>query len=211
MSIIDDKVIQYLDDMIPLNDDFIKELQKDGIDNEVPIIQVPSLKLIEVFLNVIKPKVMIEIGTAIAFSTIWLAKAYPEMKIHTIERKDEMIKKARANINKANLTDRIILHEGEALDILPILPKADIIFIDAAKGKYQDFFDLAYPLLNVGGIFLFDNILFRGYIADDNIYKTKPMLRKIRNFNDNIANNEKLITSFVPIGDGLAISYKLEE
>lgn len=211
MPIIDDKVLQYLNDMSPIKDEFLKELQNEGIKTEVPIIQEPSLKLIEIFLNLMKPKVMIEVGTAIAYSTIWLAKAFPDMTIHTIERKEIMIGRAKDNIAKANLTDRIILHEGEALDILPLLPKADIIFIDAAKGKYQDFFELAYPLLKVGGIFLFDNILFRGYIADESIYTKRPMLRKIRRFNDNIAANEKLKTSFVPIGDGLAISYKLEE
>lgn len=211
MSYIDTKVENYLEQLMPINDQFLQELQKEGLANDVPIIQVPSLKLIEVLINLVKPTTIIEVGSAIGFSTIWLGKAFPKATIHTIERKKEMAEKTRNNIQKAALEDQIILHEGDALNILPTLPKAEVIFIDAAKGKYVEFFEIAYPLLRDGGILIFDNILFRGYIADEEIVKTKPMLRKIRRFNDFIANNTKIKTSFIPIGDGLAICYKTEE
>lgn len=211
MSFLDEKVEQYLNQLIPIKEPLLAKIYQQGMEEEVPIIQVPSIKLIEIFLNIIKPDVIIEVGTAIGFSTIWLALACPEAIIHTIERKPEMASKARNNIKSANLTSRIILHEGEAIDILPTLPKSDLIFIDAAKGQYKNFFDLAFPLLNVGGVFIFDNILFRGYIADEKIVYTKPMLRKIREFNEFLRNNQKIITSFIPIGDGLAVSYKLED
>ena len=211
MGIVDEKIEQYLELLMPIQDSFLKGLQKEGLDDEIPIIQVPSLKLIEVLLQIIKPKVMIEVGAAIGFSTLWLAKAQPNTKIHTIERKSTMAERARQNIKKAGLEEQIILHEGDAMDILPTLPKAQLIFIDAAKGKYVEFFELAYPLLDAGGIMIFDNILFRGYVADDEIAESKPMLRKLRSFNDFIANNQRVATTFIPIGDGLAICYKTEE
>ncbi|OEF98911.1 hypothetical protein BHF71_03005 [Vulcanibacillus modesticaldus] len=211
MGITDEKVDRYLTQLMPIEDSLLIELQQQGLKDEVPIIQIPSIRLIEVISNIIQPKVIIELGTAIGFSAIWLAKAFPNATIHTIERNSKMIKQAKENIKKAGLTDRITLHEGDAVEILPSLPKVELIFIDAAKGKYKEFFNLAFPLLNVGGIFIFDNILFRGYVADQEICQSKPMLRKIRNFNDFIATHKKVKTSFVPIGDGLAICYKLEE
>ncbi len=211
MGFINDEVENYLNDLMPIQDDLLKELQQEGLDYDVPIIQVPSIRLLELFLKTIMPKTIIEVGTAIGFSTIWLAKAFPNSTIHTIERKKEMIEKAKYNIDKAGLNSRIILHEGEAIHILPTLPKTEFIFIDAAKGKYIEFFDLAYPLVKKGGVLVFDNVLFRGYVADENIAKTKPMLRKIRKFNQFIANHDKVETSFIPIGDGLAICYKTED
>lgn len=211
MAIIDEQVERYLTQLMPINDDLLKELQQEGIEQEIPIIQVPSIKLIEVFINLVKPKTIIEVGAAIGFSTIWLAKACPNATIHTIERKEHLAQKTRDNIKRAGLEKQIILHEGDALEIIPTLPKAELIFIDAAKGHYLQFFELAYPLLETGGVLIFDNILFRGYVADEEIAETKPMLRKIRSFNDFIANNDKVKTSFIPIGDGLAICYKMEE
>ena len=211
MSIINEEVDRYITDLLPINDSFLEELQRQGNEEEIPIIQVPSMKLIEVLLNMTRPTNIIEVGTAIGYSTIWLAKAAPYATIHTIERKAEMIRRAKENFRIAGLEDQIVLHEGDAIDIIPTLPKSEFIFIDAAKGKYMDFLRLSFPLLTVGGIFVFDNILFRGYVADEEIVKTKPMLRKINHFNHELLNEPKLQTSLVPIGDGLAISYKLEE
>lgn len=211
MNITNEKVEQYLIDLMPMRDKLLIDIQQQGIKDEIPIIQVASLNLIKMLLRPIKPQIIIELGTAIAFSTIWLAKVFPNTTIHTIERNPQMIEKAKANIRKAGLEDQIILHEGQAVNILPTLPKAEFIFIDAAKGKYKEFYELAYPLLKQNGLLVFDNILFRGYVADEEIYKTKPMLRKIRAFNEFIATKENIETSFVPVGDGLAICYKTEE
>ncbi len=211
MSFIDIKVEEYINQLMPIEDALLKKIYNEGISEDIPIIQIPSIRLIEILAEVIRPKIIIEVGTAIGFSTIWLAKVCPYAVIHTIERKLPMIDRAKKNIEKAGLTNQIILHEGDAIEILPTLPKSDLIFIDAAKGKYKEFFELSFPLLNVSGILIFDNILFRGYIADEEIAASKPMLRKIRSFNDFLANNKKVKTSFIPVGDGLAISRKLED
>lgn len=211
VGITDEKVERYLEYLMPIKDPLLEELQKQGFEAEVPIIQVPSLRLIQLFLHMTKPKTIIEVGTAIAFSTIWLAKSLPDVKVHSIERNALMLEKARENIEKSGLSDQIILHEGDAVKILPTLPEAEFIFIDAAKAKYQKFLHLAFPLLKVGGIMIFDNILFRGYVADEEIIRTKPMLKKIRKFNDFLVSFPQLETTFVPIGDGLAICHKTEE
>jgi len=211
MGFINENVDQYLTDLLPIHDPFLKDLQRKGLEEEIPIIQVPSLQLIQVLIHILRPNNIIEVGTAIGFSTIWLAKAAPYATIHTIERKETMIQRAKENILKAGLSHQILLHEGDAVDILPTLPKSELIFIDAAKGKYKEFLELSFPLLPVGGVFVFDNILFRGYVADEEVVRTKPMLRKLHRFNHELSLESKLQTSFIPIGDGLAISYKLEE
>lgn len=211
MGFINEQVDEYLAELMPIQDPLLAEMQQEGIAEAIPIIQVPSIKLIQIILRMIQPKTIIEIGTAIGFSTIWLAKAFPDASLHTIERNPNMAEKARKHIEAAGLSKQVILHEGDAVELLPALPRADFIFVDAAKGKYKEFFHLAYPLLKAGGIFVFDNILFRGYVADKQIVQTKPMLKKIREFNDFIATHPKLETSFIPIGDGLAICYKMEE
>ncbi|TCS83803.1 putative O-methyltransferase YrrM [Tepidibacillus fermentans] len=211
MGFIKEEVDQYITELLPLDDSFLEELQQQGIKEEIPIIQVPSMKLIQVLLNMIRPSNIIEVGTAIGFSTIFLAKSAPYATIHTIERNETMIARAKENFRIAGLDKQIILYEGDAIEILPHLPQSEFIFIDAAKGKYKQFLQLAFPLLPVGGIFVFDNILFRGYIAEEEIVQTKPMLKKLHRFNQELADEKKLLTSFVPIGDGLAISYKLEE
>ncbi|MFT9487006.1 MAG: O-methyltransferase [Tepidibacillus sp.] len=211
MSFLNEEVEQYLTQLMPIEDPLLYKIQQEGLAQEIPIIQVPSIRLIQLFLQMIKPKTIIEVGTAIGFSTIWLAQAAPDATIHTIERKASMAAKAREHFRQMKLDKQIILHEGEAIQVIPTLPQADFIFIDAAKGKYKEFFHLTFPLLKVGGVFVFDNVLFRGYVADPIIAETKPMLRKIRDFNDFIATFPKLSTSFIPIGDGLAVCYKTEE
>jgi len=211
LQIISDKVEAYLNQLMPIEDPFLAALQQQGIEQDIPIIQVPSIRLIELLINIVQPKTIIEIGTAIGFSAIWMAKAKQDVIIHTIERKEAMIELAKENIKAANLASRIILHEGEAVDILPTLPPTEMVFIDAAKGKYREFFQLTYPLVKVGGLFVFDNVLFRGYVADDEVVKSKPMLRKIKAFNQFLAEQPQITTSFIPIGDGLALAYKLEE
>jgi len=211
MSFIQAEVESYLNHLMPIQDPLLKELYEEGIKDEIPIIQVPSIRFIELLIKMVQPKTIIEVGAAIGFSTIWIAKALPDAVIHTIERKPLMAERARENIKKAGLEDRIILHEGDAINIIPTLPSADFVFIDAAKGKYKQFFDLIYPLVKTNGIMAFDNILFRGYVADSEIANSKPMLRKIRAFNDFIATTSLVETSFIPIGDGLALCRKMEE
>lgn len=210
MSYISENVEEYLAQLMPIEDELLAKLQQEGIEHEVPIIQVPSIRLIQTMIKLVNPSVIIEVGTAIGFSAIWLAKTTNAV-IHTIERDPLMIEKAKKNISRAGLEKQIILHEGDAREIIPTLPKAELIFIDAAKGKYKTFLELAFPLLKVGGVFIFDNVLFRGFVADENILATKPMLRKLNRFNHFLAAHPKLETSFISIGDGLAISYKLEE
>lgn len=129
-------------------------------------------------------------------------------KIDTIERDTDRINKAKENIKLMNLSDKINILEGDALDILPTLNgKYDAVFIDAAKGKYPFFLKESLRLLNPNGIIFADNILYKGYVMSDyNKHKQRTAVRNLREYIKEITENPDLDTQILEVGDGLAIT-----
>lgn len=129
-------------------------------------------------------------------------------KIDTIERDIDRIQKAKENIKKAEVEDKINLYEGDAVEILPTLnDKYDIVFIDAAKGKYPFFLAEAMRMLNDEGIIIADNILYKGYVMSDyNKHKQRTAVRNLREYIKETTENPDLETEILEVGDGLAIS-----
>ena len=132
-------------------------------------------------------------------------------KIYTIERDSKMIEKAKENIQKANLEDTIIIYEGEAQKILPqIKEQFDLVFIDAGKGHYLEFLEACMGMIKNNGLIISDNILFKGMVATDDLVvkKHKTIVNRMREYLKYICNHKQLDTSLIPIGDGVALSYK---
>ena len=171
--------------------------------------------MLEVLCMLKKPLKILEIGTAIGYSASVMAKASPkEVKITTIERDSSMTQIALSNIQKASLDNNIRVIEGDALEVLPLLSsKYDLIFMDAAKGYYNEFFDFAINLLNDGGLLICDNVLYKGMTATDELVKRrqKTIVGRMREYLEMLCNHKKLKTSVIPIGDGVTISYYMEE
>lgn len=134
-------------------------------------------------------------------------------KIDTIERDLERIEKAKENIKKAEVEDKINLYEGDAVEILPTLNKKyDVVFIDAAKGKYPFFLSEAMRMLNKNGIIIADNILYKGYVMSDyNKHKQRTAVRNLREYIKETTENPMLNTKILEVGDGLAISTLIGE
>ena len=132
-------------------------------------------------------------------------------RIDTIEREEDRIKEAKENFIKVEVEDKIKLYEGDAVDILPTLDeKYDVVFIDAAKGKYPFFLKEALRMLNDNGIIFADNVLYKGYVLSDyNKHKQRTAVRNLREYLKEVNENPKLETELLEVGDGLAISKKI--
>ena len=168
-----------------------------------------TLEVVDKILKDLKPTKILEIGTAVGYSAMCFSEYLLEGgKIDTIERDEERIKQAKENIIKVGVEDKINIYEGDAVEILPTLnDKYDMVFIDAAKGKYPFFLKEALRMLNDKGIILVDNILYKGYVMSDyNKHKQRTAVRNLREYIHDVTNNPNLETEILEVGDGLAIS-----
>ena len=207
-----DYITEYIRQTLEPNNEFLQELEKYAQENHVPIIQPEVAKLISVLGIMLKPKKILEVGTAIGYSSILMSGfLHSGGKIITIERYPKMIEEAKKNIEKAGLEDTISILEGDAEEILPTLNEEyDLVFIDAAKGQYLEFLNSCMKLLRPGGLLISDNILYKGMIASDSLVvrRKKTIVKRMRDYLKYICNHEQLETSIIPVGDGVALSYK---
>ena len=191
------------------NEEELKIVKENALENHIPIIMDDTLEKIEEILKEEKPKRILEIGTAVGYSATMFAKYTDEdCIIDTIEIDEERAKEAKENIEKIGVADRINIMVGNAVDILPTISQEyDIVFIDAAKGKYPVFLENAIRLIKNGGLILADNILYKGYVMSDyNKHKQRTAVRHLREYIQEITENEKLESEILEIGDGLAIT-----
>ena len=192
-----------------LNEERLEKIKQKAIENHIPIIMDDTLEVIAKYLKENKPKKILEIGTAVGYSAICFSQYLAENgKIDTIERDEERIIEAKKNIKEMKLEDVINIYEGDAVEILPTLKdKYDMVFIDAAKGKYPFFLAQALRLLNDDGIIFADNILYKGYVMSDyNKHKQRTAVRNLREYIKEVTENENLETEILEVGDGLAIT-----
>lgn len=187
----------------------LKEIKDKALENGIPIIMDDTLDVISKILIQEKPNKILEIGTAVGYSAICFAEYLKEGdKIDTIERDNERAYLAIHNIKEMKLDNVINVYIGDAVQILPTMKeKYDIVFIDAAKGKYPFFLNEAIRMLNKNGIIFADNILYKGYVLSDyNKHKQRTAVRNLREYIKEVNENPSLKTEILEVGDGLAIS-----
>ena len=191
----------YIRGLIPESEGRLKELEVFATENGVPIAQKETIKFLEFMVSMKKP---------IGYSAIIMhdaAKTNPH--ITTIERSEEMITYAKENIKSFGLEDKIIIEEGDCLEILEKLKEPyDLIFMDAGKGHYNHFLPHCLRLLKEDGIIIADNVLFRGMVASDELVKRRKItiVKRMRTYLDLVSQDKSLITSVIPMGDGIAIT-----
>ncbi|MGP4080497.1 O-methyltransferase [Pseudalkalibacillus sp. R45] len=210
---ISDELKHYIEGLIPDRQQEILQMEEDARVENVPIMDLIGMEALLQIIRLHKPKRILEIGTAIGYSAIRMVQAAPESRVVSIERDSERFNQAIANISKLGLQDSIHVIEGDALEKISEIEEEgpyDFIFIDAAKGQYQRFFQEFENMLVPGGVIVSDNVLFRGFVAKGNeeieTRRFRKLTDKIRNYNEFLIGQTRFDTTILPVGDGMAIS-----
>lgn len=197
---------QFIEDLLE-DVDFI-ELRKYAKENKVPIMNSQTKELLVSLIKIAKPKKILEIGTAIGYSSLIFSK-YSDAQITTIELDENTAKIANNNFKKYKKNINLI--NDDAMKALRYIDQGfDFVFIDANKSRYLDYFKITSELLNEGGIIVADNVLFRGEVCNDDLIEKRKitLVKNLRKFLAYITNNEDFRSSIIPIGDGLTISVR---
>ncbi|MDC3415610.1 O-methyltransferase [Aquibacillus salsiterrae] len=209
----DDQLHAYLMQTRGTNKTWVARLEKYAADNQVPIMEPLAVDFLMQLIRIKKPKRILEIGTAIGYSALQMVEAYENTSIVTIERDEIRYKEAINNINELNKQNQITVLFGDALNLseqVKAMGPFDLLFIDAAKGQYQHFFDMYTKFLTDDALIVSDNVLFKGLVFDESTdnKRLKKIAAKVRQYNDWLVDHPSYKTTIVPIGDGVAISVK---
>ncbi len=202
----------YVENFLPPREELLLEMEQYAQTHHVPIMQLSGIEALSQLLRIQNPKSILEIGTAIGYSAIRMAKALPNTSIVTIERDTNRVEVAKQFIAKSNVESQITVIEGDALEVeIDRNSTFDAVFIDAAKGQYMKFFEKYSPLVPSGGVLYIDNMYMHG-LSDLDIKEVpkrkRTMIRNLKQFSDWIMQHPDYTSAFFPIGDGLLICLK---
>ena len=211
--IVNERVVAYINSLNCGNSDICNTIEKEAIADEVPIIRKEMGNLLKVLLQLVQPERILEVGTAVGYSSILMSENMPHnCTITTIENYDKRIPVAKNNFKRAGTEDVITLIEGDALEVLKTLDGPyDFIFMDAAKGQYINYLPDIKRVLRKGGLLISDNILQEGEIVESRYAVTRrnrTIHARIREYVYELTHSEDFVTSIVPIGDGITLSVK---
>ncbi|MBB5324847.1 putative O-methyltransferase YrrM [Anoxybacillus tepidamans] len=212
-----EELVRYVETLIPNREPIVQEMEAYAKEHRVPIMDIIGIEAMLYILQIIQPKSIFEIGTAIGYSAIRMAMKLPDARIVTVERDQERYERALFYMERTKTCDQIDVLFGDALELYNEVEKHapfDVMFIDAAKGQYERFFRMYEPLLADGGVVITDNVLFKGLVAADAPIENKRMrqlAKKIREYNEWLMRRLDYDTVILPIGDGIAISKKRGE
>ena len=214
--IVQERMAAYIHSLDSGNGEFLDALERKALSDEVPIIRPDMQSFLKVLLSVHRPERILEVGTAVGFSAILMAQNTDDTcQITTIEKYEKRIPEARENFRLAGLGNRITLLEGDALEVMGRLSEPyDMVFMDAAKGQYIHFLPEALRLLRTGGILVSDNVLQDGDIIESHYAverRNRTIYKRMREYLYVLKHTQGLLTSFVPVGDGAAVTVKQQE
>lgn len=212
--IVDERMAAFIDSLDKGNTPFLDEIEKFALETQVPIIRKAMQSLLKFLLAYVKPKRILEVGTAIGFSALLMSEYAPEgCHITTIEKYEKRIPIARENFKRAGKEQDITLIEGDATEVLKALEGTyDIIFMDAAKGQYINFLPDIMRLLSQGGLLISDNVLQDGDIIESRFAVTRrnrTIHARMREYLYELKHHPGLETVILPVGDGVTLSTKL--
>lgn len=213
--IVEERITSFINSMNKDDEGIIGAIEREALADEVPIIRKETKEWIKTMLCITKPMRVLEVGTAVGFSALYMNQFLPEGgHITTIEKWEPRIEQAKINFKRAGVEDRITLLEGDAAEVLKGLEgNFDFIFMDAAKGQYIHFLPDVIRLLAVGGVLVSDNVLQDGEVLDSKYVvdrRNRTIHTRMREYLYALKNHELLETSIIPLGDGVALSVRCE-
>jgi predicted O-methyltransferase YrrM len=217
--IVDERITDYMNSLVQELPPYLRELEKTALLEGVPIIRKETQTFLKVLIFMKQPKRILEVGTAVGFSSLFMSEYMPEgCSITTIEKMPLRLEKAKKNFMEAAAGEKVTLLEGDALIILSNLAKSepfafDFIFMDAAKAQYMNFLPEVMKLLPVGGVLITDNVLQDGTVAESRYSITRrdrTIHSRMREYLFTLTHMEELETSIVPVGDGVTVSVRIK-
>ena len=214
--IVDERMRTYINSLDMGNTPFLENLEQYAIKERVPIIRREMQSFIKMFLALNQPKRILEVGTAIGFSTLLMCEYGPkDMEIVTIENYEKRIPIAKANFKEAGRESQITLLEGDAGQILKELDGPfDMIFMDAAKGQYINWLPDVMRLMRKGSVLISDNVLQDGDVCESRFAVTRrnrTIHARMRDYLYELKHHEELRTDILPVGDGMTISVRVSK
>ena len=202
---------EYLDNLTTQNDPLLVEMEAYAGEHRVPIADREVALFLEITARAIAAKKVLEIGMAIGYSVVHLARGMGQGgKVVTIEPSDEMINAATMFLKRADLFDSVQIQRGKALDVMPHLTDTfDLLYIDALKEEYAQYLDRGLPLLRSGGVVIVDNLLWGGRVAQPAGANDERSTRSLREFNRYFMNHPQLRSEILSVGDGLGYAIKI--
>ena len=211
--IVDERMVTYINSLDMGNTPLLNEIEKEAKADLVPVIRREMQSFLKVLLAIHRPLRVLEVGTAVGVSALLFCEYGPEnMQVTTIEKYEKRIPIARENFRRAGRENQITLLEGDAADILKELQESyDLIFMDAAKGQYIHFLDDVLRLMKPGSVLVSDNVLQGGDIIESHYAverRNRTIYKRMREYLYELKHNDKLLTSVIPLGDGVTVSVR---
>lgn len=211
--IVEERMLAYINSLDRGHTPFLEKLAREAAETRVPIIRREMQSFLKVFLMIQQPRKILEVGTAIGFSAVFMAEYGPlDCSVTTIENYEKRIPLARENFRKSGYQDRITLLHGDAAEVLKTLEGPyDLIFMDAAKGQYIRFLPEVLRLLRPGAVLISDNVLQEGDIIESHYLverRNRTIYKRMREYLYTLKHSRELETSIIPLGDGITVSVR---
>lgn len=200
----------YLERLLPPRDPILREMEEKARRENIPISDPEVGRTLSILARSLGARAILEIGTAIGYGTICLARGAAEARVVSIDKDPERLATARGFLERAGVADRVELLEGAALEVIPRLQGPfDLVYVDAVKTEYRRYLDLLLPRLRVGGLIVCDNLLWGGLVADPPDDEDEDdETRALRAFNGYLMMHPQLQSVVLPVGDGLGLATK---
>jgi caffeoyl-CoA O-methyltransferase len=203
---------RYLDRLLPPRDALLREMEEQGASEDIPISDPEVGRLLSVLARATGARRIVEVGTAIGYGTVCLARAAPLARVVSIDTDPVRLAAARSYLERAGVAERVELVQGAALDVLLHLEGPfDLAYVDAVKVEYRRYLDLLLPRLRVGGVVVIDNLLWSGEVAeppDSADAEANSQADAIRAFNGYLMMHPQLESLVLPLGDGVGLATK---